>query len=132
MIAKSPGFVNGVPRLLLRAEGLAVALASAVAFSQRGESWWLFAALFLAPDLSMLFYLVGPRLGAIFYNAVHVYHGPIILLGLAVALAAPKGVAIALIWSAHIGLDRLLGYGLKYGDRFTSTHLGRIGWQAPD
>ena len=65
MIAKTPGFVNGAPRLLLRAEGLAVALASIVAFSRSGASWWLFAALILAPDLSMLFYLAGPRLGAI-------------------------------------------------------------------
>jgi hypothetical protein len=44
MIADTPGFVNGAPRLLLRAEGLAVALASIVAFSRSGASWWLFAA----------------------------------------------------------------------------------------
>jgi hypothetical protein len=62
---------------------------------------------------------------------LHVYLGPIVLLGAASALAAPTGIAIALIWSAHIGIDRVLGYGLKYGDGFTSTHLGRIGRQAP-
>jgi Domain of unknown function (DUF4260) len=131
MIAKTPGFVNGAPRLLLRVEGLAVALASIVAFGWSGASWWLFAALILAPDLSILFYLAGPRLGAVSYNALHVYLGPIVLLGAAAALAAPTGIAIALIWSAHIGIDRVLGYGLKYGDGFTSTHLGRIGRQAP-
>jgi hypothetical protein len=97
MIAKTPGFVNGAPRLLLQAEGLAVALASIVVFSRSGASWWLFAALVLAPDLSILFYPAGPRLGAIAYNAVHVYLGPIILLGAAAALAAPTGIAIALI-----------------------------------
>jgi hypothetical protein len=131
MIAKTPGFVNGAPRLLLRVEGLAVALASIMAFGWSGASWWLFAALILAPDLSILFYLAGPRLGAVSYNALHVYLGPIVLLGAAAALAAPTGIAIALIWSAHIGIDRVLGYGLKYGDGFTSTHLGRIGRQAP-
>ena len=131
MIAKTPGFVNGAPRLLLRVEGLAVALASIVAFGWSGASWWLFAALILAPDLSILFYIAGPRLGAVSYNALHVYLGPIVLLGAASALAAPTGIAIALIWSAHIGIDRVLGYGLKYGDGFTSTHLGRIGRQAP-
>jgi Domain of unknown function (DUF4260) len=73
MIAKTPGFVNGAPRLLLRAEGLAVALASIMAFSRSGASWWLFAALILAPDLSILFYLAGSRLGAASYNAVHTY-----------------------------------------------------------
>jgi hypothetical protein len=131
MIAKTPGFVNGTPRLLLRAEGLAVALASIVAFSRSGASWWLFAALILAPDLSILFCLAGSRLGAASYNAVHVYLGPIVLFIAAAAVAAPTGIALALIWSAHIGIDRALGYGLKYGDGFTSTHLGRIGRQVP-
>jgi hypothetical protein len=129
MIAKAPGFVNGAPRLLLRAEGLAIALASIAAFSSIGASWRLFAALVLAPDLAILFYLAGPRTGAFAYNAVHVYLGPLALLGAAVALAAPTGVAVALIWSAHIGFDRALGYGLKYGEGFAFTHLGRIGRQ---
>ncbi len=127
MIANTSGFVNGVPRILLQAEWAAIALASIVAFSWSGASWWLFAALILAPDLSILGYLAGPRTGAIAYNAVHVYLGPITLFGAAVALAAPIGIALALIWSAHIGIDRMLGYGLKYGDGFTFTHLGRIG-----
>lgn len=131
MIVKTPGFVNGTPRILLRAEGLAVALATIVAFSRSGASWWLFTALILAPDLSILLYLAGPRFGAIAYNTMHVYLGPILLLGAAAVLAAPMGSAIALIWSAHIGFDRLLGYGLKYGEGFTATHLGRIGRQAP-
>jgi hypothetical protein len=131
MIAKTPGFVNGAPRGLLQAEGAAVALASIVAFGWSGASWWLFAALILAPDLSILCYLVGPRIGAIAYNAMHVYLGPIVLFGAAAALAAPAGIALALVWSTHIGVDRMLGYGLKYGDGFTFTHLGRIGRQAP-
>ena len=130
MIAKTPGFVNGVPRVLLQVEGFAVALASIVAFSWSGASWWLFAAFILAPDLSILCYLAGPRIGAIAYNTVHVYLGPVILFGAATALAMPTGIALALIWSAHIGIDRMFGYGLKYGDGFTFTHLGQIGRQA--
>ncbi|HUI21627.1 MAG TPA: DUF4260 domain-containing protein [Methylocella sp.] len=131
MITRTPGFVNGAPRLLLQAEALAIAVASIVAFGQSGESWWLFAAFILAPDLSMLFYLAGPRLGAACYNAVHIYLGPILLFGAGMALGAPLASTLALIWSAHIGTDRTLGYGLKYGDGFAFTHLGRIGRQPP-
>jgi hypothetical protein len=36
-------------------------------------------------------------------------------------------LSLATIWIAHIGFDRALGYGLKYGSGFTHTHLGRIG-----
>ncbi len=127
MIAKPPGFVNGAPLVLLRAEGLAVAILCIVIFSQSGASWWLFAALILVPDLSMCFYLVGPRGGAIAYNALHAYLGPVALLGASAALAAPAGISIALIWGAHIGIDRALGFGLKYQEAFNSTHLGRTG-----
>ena len=77
----------------------------------------------------MLGYLAGPRIGAAAYNAVHSYVGPIILLVGAVTLGAPIGIAIALIWSAHIGIDRALGFGLKYPEGFAFTHLGRIGRQ---
>jgi len=129
MITKTEGFVNGAPLLLLRLEGFAIAIASILAFSRSGASWQLFAALILAPDLSILFYLAGPRLGAAFYNAVHIYVGPIALFAASAALAAPAGIAAAMIWCAHIGIDRALGFGLKYGGGFTLTHLGPIGRQ---
>jgi len=131
MFTKTPGFVNGAPLLLLRAEGFVIAVASIVAFSRSGASWRLFAALILAPDLSILFYLAGSRIGAAFYNAVHTYLAPAALFAASAALAAPAGIAAALIWCAHIGVDRALGFGLKYGGGFTSTHLGRIGRQQP-
>lgn len=124
--AQAPGFVNGAPRLLLRAEGLAIAAASIAAFAWSGGSWVLFAVLILAPDLSMAFYLLGPRVGAAGYNAIHTYVGPLLLVGLAAALAASVGVQVALIWSAHIGIDRVFGFGLKYSDGFGSTHLGQL------
>jgi len=84
-----------------------------------------FAVLFLSPDLSILAYLAGPRLGSVAYNAVHSYVGPAIAAGALLAAGGPLGVP--LIWAAHIGFDRAFGYGLKYADGFQFTHLGRIG-----
>ena len=89
--------------------------------------WIAFAALFLAPDLAMAGYLGGPRIGAAAYNLVHAYVGPLELPLVALALAAPAARALALIWIAHIGSDRALGYGLKYVTGFGDTHLGAIG-----
>jgi hypothetical protein len=96
-------------------------------YARTGASWWLFAALFLAPDLSMLGYLAGPCWGARIYNAVHTYITPAALALCALLLQERVALAIAFIWACHIGMDRLLGYGLKYADGFGYTHLGRIG-----
>jgi hypothetical protein len=94
-------------------------------YQRGGHSWALLAALFLLPDLSFAGYLAGPRAGAVAYNAMHSYVGP---LALAIGFAATgRPPVIALIWGAHIGFDRLLGYGLKYPSAFADTHLGPIG-----
>ncbi|WP_407154994.1 DUF4260 domain-containing protein [Bradyrhizobium sp. STM 3557] len=119
--------VTGGARLLLRLEGLALLAAMAALYAWRGTSWWLFAVLFFMPDLSFAGYLLGPRPGAIVYNAVHTTIVPGALLGLGLVLRQPLAIAVAIIWLAHIGFDRALGYGLKYPDGFGSTHLGRIG-----
>lgn len=118
-------------RRLLRLEGLAMLVAATVAYGQSGSGWGLFAAAFLLPDLTMLGYLAGPRAGAAAYNAGHSYLGPALLLGLAGTLGGPGVVPLALIWFAHIGFDRLLGYGLKHTSGFRDTHLGRIGRADP-
>lgn len=118
------GAVVGGPRLLLRLEGLIVLSIAAAAYSQLALGWTLFAILFLAPDLSMLGYAFGPRVGAGLYNAGHSYVAPAVLGATGYAASAPLLVAIALIWVAHIGFDRLVGYGLKYADAFKHTHLG--------
>jgi hypothetical protein len=112
-------------RNILRMEGLAVALVSAVLYARTGASWWLFIALWLVPDLSMLGYLASPCRGARLYNAFHTYIVPITLGLLAWLLHARALVPFALIWVNHIGLDRLLGYGLKYSTGFSWTHLGQ-------
>jgi Domain of unknown function (DUF4260) len=70
------GAVSGTPLVLLRLEGAAVLVAATFAYATLGGRWALFAALFLVPDLSMLGYLGGRRLGAACYNAAHSYLGP--------------------------------------------------------
>lgn len=125
--SSTPAQLPPAVRYLLRMEGLAVAAASAVLYARTGASWWLFAALWLAPDLSMLGYLASPCRGARIYNAFHTYILPI-TLGLSAWLLHSSVLApLALIWVNHIGVDRLLGYGLKYSTGFGWTHLGRMG-----
>ena len=119
-----------MPRLLLRLEGLALFILATWAFAFTGTSWWLYAILFLSPDLSFAGYLAGPRLGAVAYNALHSTLGPALLAGLGLFLDHSMLLGIAAIWAAHIGFDRMLGYGLKYTSGFNDTHLGRIGRQA--
>jgi hypothetical protein len=115
-------------QLLLRLEGLAVAAVTALVYARTGVSWWLFLALWLVPDISMLGYLSGACRGARIYNAVHTYVGPVAMGACAYLLHANVvALAIALTWANHIGVDRLLGYGLKYGEGFGFTHLGRLG-----
>ena len=111
----------------LRLENLAISALAIWGFALTEASWWLFAALILAPDLGMLGYLASPRVGAFTYNAVHTYLAPALLVGLAVPLGWTWGVSVALVWAAHIGIDRALGYGLKSSESFQQTHLGRIG-----
>lgn len=82
------------------------------------------------PDLAFLGYLAGARVGAIAYNLSHSYIGALACLLAGVLLPHPLWLAAGLIWAAHIGFDRALGYGLKYAQGFGFTHLGLIGKQA--
>lgn len=112
---------------LLRAEGLFVLAAAIAVYVHVGGGWLLFVLLLLAPDLGMLGYLTGPRVGAVAYNAVHIYAGPVLVGLVGLFLASTLTVQLALIWTAHIGLDRMLGYGLKSPEGFKVTHLGTLG-----
>jgi len=123
--------VLGLPRHLLRLEGLAVLAAATLGYAALGGSWPLFAALFLLPDLAMAGYLRGPALGALAYNLAHSHRSPAVLAAAGLVLGAEEAVAVALIWSAHIGFDRALGYGLKYPEGFAATHLGRLATPRP-
>ncbi len=86
----------------------------------------LFFLLFLWPDLFMLGYLANARLGAALYNLAHTEAFPLLLGAAAVFEDWRKVLSFALIWLAHIGFDRLLGYGLKYPTFFKDTHLQRV------
>jgi hypothetical protein len=118
---------SGIVIPLLRLEGFAVFIITLAAYWFEHYSWPLFAALILAPDLAMLGYLAGPRAGARTYNLVHTYLAPLALVAIGHFAGMPLAVATGLIFIAHIGMDRALGFGLKYPDSFGDTHLGRGG-----
>lgn len=114
------------PRLLLHVEGAVVLLAAILAYRQIHAGWLLFAALFLVPDLSMLGYLLNAKIGAAAYNLVHTYSLPLLVFALAFYTSKPFLYPYVLIWAGHIGMDRMLGFGLKYPTGFKDTHFQRI------
>lgn len=114
-------------KTVLRVEGLALLVGALAFYAHLKLSWLLFGGLFLAPDLSFVFYLSGPKPGAIAYNAMHSTLGPIVVGAIGFWLMRGDIQGVAAIWLAHVGFDRALGYGLKYADAFTHTHLGTIG-----
>ena len=112
---------------LLRLEWAAVLAAAIAGYLFLDGSWQLFVLLILAPDLAMLGYLAGPAAGAIVYNAFHILVWPAILFLGGLYAGSAVAMQVAAIWTAHIAMDRVLGYGLKLPTGFTDTHLGRIG-----
>lgn len=112
--------------VLLRLENLALALLAALAFHALGGHWGVFAVLFLVPDIAMLGYLAGPSTGARLYNLAHTYVAVASVAALAWTAGSALWLQIALIWCVHIGVDRALGFGLKYPSGFADTHLGRL------
>jgi hypothetical protein len=114
------------PSLLLRAEGGMVFGASLLLYGELRANWVLFVVLVLAPDLSMLGYLLGLRFGTALYNLVHALVVPLLLIALSIFYKQFWLLPYGLIWTAHIGLDRLLGFGLKYPTRFSDTHFERL------
>jgi hypothetical protein len=112
--------------LLLRAEGLVILIAAVALYAMADYSWLAFALLFFAPDLALIPYAINRRIGISVYNAVHTFTLPLVLGVAAVLLGWPVGVQVALIWLAHIGMDRAVGYGLKYSDQLKDTHLSRV------
>jgi hypothetical protein len=113
-------------RLLLRLEGLAISVGATVLFAKVDASWWIFVALILAPDVAFIAYAAGPRVGAAAYNLTHNLILPIALGATGVLVNSDAITAVALTWLAHIGVDRLLGYGLKYPTAFKDTHMQRV------
>jgi len=114
------------PSGLLRVEGVVVFIIALVLYGRLGSGWLMLAVLFFVPDVSMIGYAVNTKMGAALYNFVHAYVLPAALGLIGLALADPLLVSLSLIWFAHIGLDRVLGFGLKYPTVFKDTHLQRV------
>ena len=120
------GFPPKGVTLQLRIEGLFTLAGAVGAYWYFGGNWWLFALLLLTPDLSALGYLINGRFGAACYNSVHIEIWPALLLAVGYFTQHPVLAALALIWFAHLGMDRLVGFGLKYPTKFQDTHLQRV------
>ena len=118
--------VDRLPRLLLGAEGIAVCASAVAVYFWAGYPWWILLVLALAPDLSFVGYAAGPRVGALVYDAAHTYLLAVPLAAIGVLADLDAAVQVGLVWAAHIGIDRALGYGLKYPTRFEDTHLQRV------
>jgi hypothetical protein len=111
----------------LKLEEIAMFAISIYCFAQLPYAWWWFPALFLTPDLSMLGYLINLKVGAISYNIFHHKGVAITLAAIGIILASSSIIFVGILLFAHAAFDRILGYGLKYSDSFTHTHLGYIG-----
>lgn len=112
---------------ILRVEQAAVFVTGVALYGANGGPWWLLVPALLAPDLSAIGYVAGPRVGAIGYNAVHNIVLALSVLGLGWWTGADGVLLIGSVLLAHVGMDRALGYGLKLASGFRDTHLGRIG-----
>ena len=115
-----------LPRFLLHVEGAVIAVAAVALYFHLDYPWWLLVVLALAPDLSMLGYAAGPVAGSLAYDLSHTYSIPVALGVVGVLAGADVPVQVALIWITHIGVDRAIGYGLKYPTGFKDTHLQRV------
>ena len=98
-----------------------------IALWATGLSWWMMVVIFFAPDLSFAAYALGPRIGAFCYNLLHLYGFGAVMLALGAVMGQTWLVGTGVLWLAHAGFDRMLGYGLKSATGFTDTHLGVIG-----
>ena len=113
--------------LLLKLEELALFLFCLFLFSRLNLAWWWFPACLLLPDIGMIGYGINPKIGAFTYNLLHHRFVASLVAFYALTYGNEYWKLAAIILFAHISLDRALGYGLKYSDSFTNTHLGIIG-----
>ena len=111
------------PKILLQIEGVAILTTAIIFYHHLHGSWLWFALLLLTPDLFMLGYLGGKKTGAAAYNFAHTYTAPLAVLSVLCLAGQNSWLWVVLIWLAHIGMDRMLGYGVKYETAFKDTHL---------
>lgn len=124
---------------LLKLEELAQFLVCVAALAWNDVPWWTYLLLLLGPDIGMLGYLVNTRVGAITYNLLHhkglavavlgvgLFLGEQLYVSLPAALDQTYWTITGLVLFGHASMDRMVGYGLKFGDHFQHTHLGWIG-----
>ncbi len=116
-----------VARILLGLEGVAVLVGAILLYREFTDFGWVFfVALLFVPDAAMLPYLLNKQAGMLGYNAAHTYLAPLVFMGVSLLLGWGWGLAAGLVWLAHIGMDRAVGYGLKYSTAFKDTHLDRV------
>lgn len=111
---------------LIRIEGLVVLALGAYVYFSSGYSWVIFLLLLMLPDIFMIGYMVSNKVGAYLYNAAHTFVTPLLLLLAGMTLSLDFLIMISLIWLVHIGMDRMMGYGLKYESNFKDTHIQRL------
>lgn len=112
---------------LLHLEGLAVGGAAVwLFFAETDVGWGWLAVLFLAPDLAFVAFPLGERVTVRVYNLTHTYVAPVGLGVVGIASGEELVLGLALIWFAHIGVDRFAGYGLKYSLARKGTHMRRV------
>lgn len=126
MCESANGSVTGQPKLWLRSDGLVMLIASLILFATTNKPWWLVPVIIFLPDLFMVGYLKNTRIGSWTYNAGHSYVLPTVLSLVSLKNDSSTSLALSLLWFAHIGMDRVFGYGLKYPNSFKNTHLGSL------
>lgn len=112
-------------RFWLYAEGAAALVAAGILYDRLGGNWLFAIPLLLLPDLSMVGYLGDPRLGSLIYNLFHNWVIGLAVLGVGVWLANDAVLLAGTVLFGHVGMDRLVGYGLKHTSGFKDTHLQR-------
>lgn len=111
---------------LLHLEGLFVLIISVYFYAHNQYSWLLFMLLLFSPDIAMLGYLINNKIGSVCYNLVHTYILAVVLILAGFVSSIDFMLALGLILSSHIGMDRMFGFGLKYPGGFKDTHFNRV------
>ncbi|CDQ19365.1 DUF4260 domain-containing protein [Halobacillus karajensis] len=115
-----------MPKLFLHLEGTVIFIASLYFYQQNNFSWLAFIFLLFVFDSSMIGYVINERVGAIVYNIFHSYILPVTLILISSFITLDWLLMVSLIWTAHIGMDRMIGYGLKYRSGFKDTHFQKV------
>jgi hypothetical protein len=105
--------------------GLAFAISFFI-YMQLDFPIWVFFVFLLVPDITMIGYVINKKIGAVVYNFGHSFILPLLLVVCYLYFSKDYLLIISIIWLAHIFMDRLLGFGLKYNDSFNKTHIQRI------